>query len=65
MMISFYTMLRLLSKKELVFKKFMIYLQLTLGLLKKLKNIVDTEEKLKQNELDKTLLHTAKKMGFF
>ncbi len=32
--------------------------------IEKIKNIVDTEEKLKQNELDKPLLHTAKKLGF-
>ena len=30
----------------------------------KIKNIVDIENKLKQNELDKTLLYTAKKFGF-
>ena len=32
--------------------------------IEKIKNIVNTEEKLKQNELDKPLLHTAKKLGF-
>ena len=43
------------QKRNHLLKKFMTYRQLILGLLKKLKNIVDTEEKLKQNELDKPL----------
>ena len=32
--------------------------------IEKIKNIVEMEEKLKQNELDKPLLHSAKKLGF-
>jgi len=32
--------------------------------IEKIKNIVGTEEKLKQNQLEKPLLHEAKKLGF-
>tara|TARA_Y100000590_G_scaffold184445_1_gene210221 strand:+ start:1518 stop:4760 length:3243 start_codon:yes stop_codon:yes gene_type:complete len=32
--------------------------------IEKIKNIVETEEKLKQNKLEKPLIHEAKKLGF-
>ena len=35
-----------------------------LGLLKKLKNIVNTEVKLKEKSLDKRLIKDAKRFGF-
>ena len=64
MMTLFYIMLQLQSKKEYLLKKFMTYHAIDPWFIEKIKNIVDVEEKLKQNELDKPLLHTAKKLGF-
>ena len=57
-------MLQLLSKKDISVQKIYDLSSIDPWFIEKIKNIVETEEKLKQNELDKPLLHNAKKLGF-
>ena len=64
MMILFCIMLCLPSNKVCQPKKFIGLSAIDPWFIDKIKNIVDIENKLKQNELDKTLLYTAKKFGF-